>query len=139
MITAKRSTWVWISAIVAVVFGLMTIKSGGNVLFINGEARRDAGNYVEFILWFNFCAGFFYVVTGIGIWLKKAWAPAAAITIAVLTLVGFGALGVFIFFDGEYEQRTVVAMTLRSVIWVTIAITGHLFSRVKVQPIVSER
>jgi len=125
MITAKRPVWVWITAITAVVFGIMTIKSGGNVLFIDGVARRAAGNYVDFVLWFNFLAGFFYVATGIGIWLEKAWAPAAAITIAALTLLVFGAFGIHIFYGGEYEQRTTAAMTLRSTVWIAIAITSY--------------
>ncbi|MCB1862423.1 MAG: hypothetical protein KDI47_11955 [Gammaproteobacteria bacterium] len=137
MITTKRSAWVWIVAIVAVVFGVMTIKSGGSVLFIDGEARRAAGNYVDFVLWFNFSAGFFYVVTGIGIWLEKAWVPAAAITIATLTLLVFGAFGVHIFYGGEYEQRTVAAMTLRSVVWITIAIVSYRLIRLKVRKMVS--
>ena len=125
MITIKRRAWVLITAIIAVVFGIMTIKSGGSVLFIDGEARRAAGNYVDFVLWFNFSAGFFYVATGIGMWLKKAWAPAAAITIAALTLLVFGAFEIHIYYGGEYEQRTVAAMTLRSVVWIVIAITGY--------------
>ena len=137
MITTKRSAWVWIVAIFAVVFGVMTIKSGGSVLFIDGEARRAAGNYVDFVLWFNFSAGFFYVVTGIGIWLEKAWVPAAAITIATLTLLVFGAFGVHIFYGGEYEQRTVAAMTLRSVVWITIAIVSYRLIRLKVRKMVS--
>ncbi|MBL3599601.1 MAG: hypothetical protein JMN25_07010 [gamma proteobacterium endosymbiont of Lamellibrachia anaximandri] len=124
MIT-KRPAWVWIAAIVAVVFGIMTIKSGGSVLFIDGEARRAAENTVDFVLWFNFSAGFVYIATGIGIWLEKAWAPAAAITIATLTLSVFVAFGIYIFFGGEYELRTVAAMTLRSVIWIVIGITGY--------------
>ena len=132
MITTKRPTWVWITSIIAVVFGLMTIKSGGSVLFIDGEARRAAGNYVDFVLWFNFCAGFFYVATGVGIWLKKAWAPAAAITIAVLTLLVFTAFGIHVFYGGDYEQRTVAAMTLRSIVWIAIAITLYRFIRVRV-------
>jgi hypothetical protein len=122
MITTKRPVWIWIVAIVAVLFGLMTIKSGGSVLFIDGEARRAAGNYVDFVLWFNFTAGFFYVATGIGIWLKKAWAPAAAIALATLTLLVFGAFGIHVFNGGGYEQRTVVAMSLRTLVWVTIAV-----------------
>ncbi len=48
MITTKRPIWVWITTIIAVVFGVMTIKSGGSVLFIDGEARHAAGNYVNF-------------------------------------------------------------------------------------------
>ena len=137
MITTKRPAWVWIVAIFAVVFGVMTIKSGGSVLFIDGEARRAAGNYVDFVLWFNFSAGFFYVVTGIGIWLEKAWVLAAAITIATLTLLVFGAFGVHIFYGGEYEQRTVAAMTLRSVVWITIAIVSYRLIRLKVRKMVS--
>ncbi len=121
----QRPAWVWITAIIAVIFGVMTIKSGGSVLFIDGEARRAAGNTVDFVLWFNFSAGFVYIATGIGIWLEKAWAPAAAITIATLTLSVFVVFGIHIFFGGEYELRTVVAMTLRSVVWIAIGITGY--------------
>ena len=123
MIIRKRPAWVWISVIIAVIFGMMTIKSGGSVLFFDGEARQAAGNYVDFVLWFNFLAGFFYVATGIGLWLEKAWAPTAAITIATLTLLVFAAFGLHILNDGEYEQRTVIAMSIRTLLWVTIAFT----------------
>lgn len=130
MITTKRPAWVWIVAIIAVVFGVITIKSGGSVLFINGEARRAAGNYVDFVLWFNFSAGFFYVATGIGIWLEKSWPSAAAISIAVLTLLVFGAFGIHVFYGGEYEQRTVVAMSLRAGVWTSIAMVVFWQQRV---------
>ncbi len=121
MTIRKRPVWVWVSAIIAAVFGVMTIKSGGSVLFIDGEARQAAGNYVDFVLWFNFLAGFFYIATGLGIWLEKTWAPVAAITIATLTLLVFAAFGIHVLNGGEYEQRTVFAMTLRSGIWIIIA------------------
>ena len=76
MIGSNGSRWLRVSAIVAVVFGLLTMKSGGSVLFIDGEARRAAGHYVDFVVWFNFVAGFLYGVTGI--WLEKRWAATAA-------------------------------------------------------------
>lgn len=120
--TTKRPLWVWVTSIIAVAFGVMTIKSGGSVLFIDGEARRAAGNVVDFVLWFNFTAGFFYITAGIGIWLEKSWTPILAIAISVLTLVVFGLLGLHILNAGEYEQRTVMAMTLRSTIWAVISI-----------------
>ncbi len=130
MTIRKRPAWVWISAIIAVIFGVMTIKSGGSVLFIDGEARQAAGNYVGFVLWFNFLAGFFYIATGIGIWLEKAWAPMAAIAIAVSTFVVFGAFGIHILNGGEYEQRTVIAMSIRTLVWSAIAVTsGLLFKK----------
>ena len=125
MITNKRPIWVWITAIITVVFGIMTIKSGGSVIFIDGEARQAAGNYVNFVLWFNFTAGFFYVATGIGIWFQKIWALIAAIILAILTLLVFGAFGMHIYYGGEYEQRTIAAMILRSVVWIVIAIKAY--------------
>lgn len=124
MKTYKRPAWVWTSSIVAILFGLLTIKSGGSVLFIDGAARHAAGNYVGFVLWFNFLAGFFYVATGIGIWLRKPWSSTAAIIITLLTLFIFGALGIYIMNGGESEQRTTMAMTLRTLVWATISITS---------------
>jgi len=123
MTTKKRPVWAWICATVAILFGLLTIKSGGSVLFIDGEARQAAGNYVSFVLWFNFLAGFFYVATGIGIWLQKSWTSTAAIIIALSTLLMFGALGVYIMNGGESEPRTTMAMGLRTLVWTIIAIT----------------
>ncbi len=125
MIINKRPVWVWITAIITVIFGIMTIKSGGSVIFIDGEARQAAGNYVDFVLWFNFTAGFFYVATGIGIWLQKTWSLTAAIILAILTLMVFGAFGLYIYFGGEYEQRTIAAMSLRSTVWIVIAIKAY--------------
>ena len=119
----KRPVWLMLTAAIAVIFGMMTIKSGASVLFFDGEARVAAGNYVDFVLWFNFSAGFFYVVTGIGIWLEKTWATTAAVVLAVLTLLVFVAFGIHILNAGEYEQRTVVAMIIRTSVWFVIAIS----------------
>ncbi len=122
---SKRPIWIWIISFITVVFGIMTIKSGGSVLFIDGEARRIAGNYVNFVLWFNFIAGFFYIATGIGLLFQKNWALTAAIIIAVLTILIFAILGVYIYYGGEYEQRTIAAMSLRSAVWLVIAIKAY--------------
>ena len=58
----KSNLFIWPAIFIAIVFGIMTIKSGGAVLFTDGEARLAAGDYVSFVLWFNFLAGFLYVV-----------------------------------------------------------------------------
>ena len=68
-----RSIGVWIVSVVAVVFGVLTVKSGGSVLFVDGLAREDAGNYVPLVLWFNFLAGFAYLIAGVGLFLEKRW------------------------------------------------------------------
>lgn len=121
MINKKQYFMVWPSIFIAIIFGAMTIKSGGDVLFADGQARIAAGNYVSFVLWFNFLAGFLYITAGLGLLLKKQWAEKLSVLIAAMTLAVFAAFGIHIFMDGSYEMRTVVAMTLRSVIWLTIA------------------
>ena len=118
-----RNYLVWlirVAAIVAVVFGLATVRAGGSVLF--GDGARDAGNVVRFVLWFNFLAGFAYVLAGIGLWLRRRWSVWLALAIAVGTVLVFGAFGVHVVVGGAFETRTAWAMTLRSVVWVLIAL-----------------
>jgi len=58
----QRRGWLISSlSIVAIQFGLMTIKEGGAVLLGNEAAVAAAGNYVPFVLWFNFLSGFAYI------------------------------------------------------------------------------
>jgi predicted anti-sigma-YlaC factor YlaD len=106
----------------------MTIKSGGAVLFGDGAARTAAGNYVSFVLWFNFVAGFAYIAAGVGLFQRASWAPKLAAAIAVLTIIMFAAFGVYILNGGAFEQRTVGAMSVRSVVWVVIAILAYRFT-----------
>ena len=125
---SQRSIGIWVFSLLAGVFGLLTIKSGGSVLFFDDEARQAAGHYVPFVLWFNFFAGFVYVVTAIAIWLIRPWAAWLSLLLAATTLVIFAVLGLYILNGGEYELRTVAAMALRSGVWVTIAaFTWHRF------------
>ncbi len=125
----KQLLMIWSSIIIAIIFGVMTIKSGSAVLFFDDAAREAAGNYVAFVLWFNFIAGFFYIVAGIGLWLKRAWASKLAIIIAALTTITFAAFGIYILMGGSYELRTVIAMTLRSVIWIVIAFVATNYNK----------
>lgn len=120
----QRGIWTGAMALIAVAFGLLTIKEGGAVLFGDEVARASAGNFVSFVLWFNFLAGFAYVIAGAGLWRLQRWAVWLAIVIAVATLIVFAAFGSHILSDGAWEQRTLVAMSLRSLIWITIAATS---------------
>lgn len=113
--------WLRLVAVVAVAFGLLTIKEGGTILFGDEAARSAAGNYVPFVLWFNFVAGFAYVIAGAGLWLRQRWAVWLAVAIAAATALTFAAFGAHVAAGGLYEQRTVIAMSLRTLVWVAIA------------------
>lgn len=117
-----RGILVWLISLVAVGFGLLTIKSGGAILFGDDAARDAAGNYVPFVLWFNFLAGFAYVIAGAGIWMRSRWATWLAISIATATALIFVAFGAHVYSGGLFEQRTVLAMSLRTFLWTIIAV-----------------
>ena len=116
-----RGIWMRVIALVAIGFGLMTIREGGAVLFYDGAGRDAAGSYVPFVLWFNFLAGFAYVIAGVGLWMRRRWATWLAMAIAVATALVFLAFGVHVALGGAWERRTVIAMTLRTLVWVGIA------------------
>jgi hypothetical protein len=109
-----------IAAAVAVIFGLLTLREGGSVLFGSEASRIAAGHYVPFVLWFNFLAGFVYVVAGSGLWARRRWAVWLALTLAVGTAAVFAALGIHMLLGGAFEMRTVAAMSLRTAVWAVI-------------------
>ncbi len=116
----RRGLW-WAISLVAVAFGLLTLKEGGAILFGDEAVRTAAGNYVSFVLWFNFVAGFAYVIAGAGLWLQRRWAVWLAITIAAATLCTFALFGGHVLSGGAYELRTVIAMSARTLVWIAIA------------------
>ena len=69
-----RAIWMRVISLSAIGFGLLTLQEGGAVLFVDGAARQAAGHYVPFVLWFNFLAGFAYIVAGVGLWMRRRWA-----------------------------------------------------------------
>ncbi|MDI1251009.1 MAG: hypothetical protein PSV13_19260 [Lacunisphaera sp.] len=111
-------------ALAAVVFGLVTIVSGGRALFGSTEVRAEMGHTVPFVLWFNFLAGFLYVFAGAGLLWDKRWAAHLSLLLAISTLAVFAAFGIHVFGGGAYETRTLGAMSLRSLFWVAVAVVS---------------
>ena len=126
---SRRSPWIRAISFVAISFGLLTIRAGDTVLFGSAAARSAAGHYVPFVLWFNFLAGFAYVIAGVGLWLERRWAAWLAVVVAAATALVFAAFGVHVLAGGAYELRTVVAMSLRTLVWTAIAVVALLARR----------
>ena len=95
--------------------------SGGNVLFGGDEARRAAGAYIGFVVWFNFLGGFAYAAAGAGLCMRQRWAALLAFLIAAATLLVFLAFGLHVAGGAAYEVRTVVAMSFRLAVWLAIS------------------
>lgn len=82
-------------------------------MFFDSTAKAEAGNYVPFVLWFNFLAGFFYIAASIGVFISAIWTRRLSLIIAGSSAVILAALLVHILAGGLYETRTLIAMTLR--------------------------
>lgn len=122
MNTSKAVRWL---AIVAVLFGALTIASGARALFGGAEAQSALGNIVPFVLWFNFAAGFVYLLAGGGLLANRRWGAYLALLLAVATVAVFAAFGAHALSGGAFETRTVMAMTLRSLFWIAVAALAY--------------
>lgn len=121
----STSLHVWPKAIaaLAMAFGVLTVFSGGNVLFGPVQAREMAGDYIPFVVWFNFLAGFVYIIAAFGLWLNKIWASWLAIAISTATAIVILIFAATIIRGNAFEMRTVGALSFRFLFWTIIAVT----------------
>lgn len=111
-------------AIAAIAFGAVTIFSGWQALFGSPEARAAVGNAVPFVLWFNFCAGFVYILAGLGLLRRRPWAVYASIFLASSTALVAAAFGAYVLGGGAFEVRTVGAMAIRLLFWIVVSVVS---------------
>lgn len=52
---------------IAILFGIATLVSGGRALFELHGTENSAAKIVPFVLYFNFAAGFAYIISGVGL------------------------------------------------------------------------
>jgi hypothetical protein len=126
----KNPVWVSVIAVLAALFGLATVYSGGRALFGGEQAAAAVGNAVPIVLWFNFCAGFVYILAAVGVFLRKPWAVPLAWVIGIATLIVFAVFAALVLFGTAFEWRTVGAMALRSGFWLGIAFALSQVQRV---------
>ena len=125
-VARKRPRSMTAAAIVAIVFGLATLQSGGAVLFGPPAAQNAAGAIVPFVLWFNFLSGFAYVAAGVGLGRMTRWGFRVSAGIALAIAVVFVLFGLHVAGGGAFEARTLYALMLRLAVWVAIA-TGACY------------
>jgi len=111
-------------AIAAIVFGGLTVLTGGRALFGSLESRAGFGNVVPFVLWFNFLSGFVYILAGAGLLMCRRWAVYTSLFLAVSTILVFVAFGVHVIGGGAFERRTVGALIIRSLFWIAVTIVS---------------
>lgn len=118
-----KSKIIKISAVIILLFACITIFMSTSVIFNLFGIREKEGNYVFFVVFVNFIAGFIYLVAAYGLFNRKWWATKILLFITVMLIVCLVCLLVYVYSGGIYEHKTITAMLFR------IAITG-LFSGV---------
>ena len=119
--TRRRPRWTRPAGIAAAVFGVATLASGAGALFGPEEIKSAAGAIVYFVLWFNFLAGFAYLVGGHALYFGRSWALGTAIAIAAATALVALAFVVYTTAGGAFSWRTPGALLLRVGFWAAIA------------------
>ncbi|OAN81280.1 hypothetical protein A8B78_09765 [Jannaschia sp. EhC01] len=117
----KQSNALRIAGGVAIIFGLLTVISGGATLL----GGLDMGAVVYFVLWFNALAGLAYIVAGFGLWQGRRWAFALSLLIFLATVLVFAGFGLHVAQGGAYEMRTVFAMALRCAVWGALTLVAR--------------
>ena len=113
--------WTRPAAIAAAVFGAATLVSGAGALFGPKEGKEAAGAVVQFVLWFNFLAGFAYLAGAYALYRGRRWAQGAAMIIAVATAIVAIAFVAYTVAGGAFSWRTPGALLLRFGFWAAIA------------------
>lgn len=118
------------AGIAAVLFGVITLFEGGRMVFGGPEVWAAAGNVVPWVLYFNFTAGFVYVVTGLLTLFQHPNSKKLALVLAVANAVVLVSLGVYAAMGGLFELRTMAAMGVRTVFWsVQAVVLSHVFKQ----------
>lgn len=116
----------FLPAFILAAFGGLTIFMSGSVIFDLFGIRAKEGNFVPFIVWTNFFAGWAYWVAAYGFVKEKKWTFGILISFLVILIGAFIGLKMHIEAGGIYEERTVKAMMFRMGVTATMAIVAFL-------------
>ncbi|MEO6905998.1 MAG: hypothetical protein ABI148_06530 [Ginsengibacter sp.] len=105
-----------ISGALIALFGIITLFMSTAVIFGLFDIREKEGNYILFVVIANFICAFLYLAAAYGFFLKKRWTSMVLNFSVGILVIAFIGLGIHIYFGGIYEQKTIGAMMLRTIV-----------------------
>ena len=110
------------AAVIGALFSGVSVWAGTRVL-----TGLDVPGYVvlPWLVLYNVAAGLVGVAVGAGLWLVRRWALLASSVLAAAHLSVFIALIALRASGGEVANDSLVAMTLRWVVWAVIALLAR--------------
>ncbi|NND32485.1 MAG: hypothetical protein HKN76_07835 [Saprospiraceae bacterium] len=117
----------YISAVILVFFGLLTLFLSSSVIFDLFGIRAKEGNYVLFIVWANFICSLLYLTSAYGFVRVKKWTTVPlGISVVILT-IAFAGLVIYANSGGLYETKTIGAMIFRIIVTLVFALISYFF------------
>jgi len=110
------------SAIILLLFALLTLFMSSSVIFDWFGIRAKEGNYVLFIVWANFICSILYFLAVYGFVKSKKWTFSVLITALIILILAFIALHFHIKNGGIYETKTIEAMLFRMLLTFTFSL-----------------
>src|SRR5574340_707239 len=114
-----------IMATLLLAFGLLTLFMSTSVIFDWFDIRAKEGNYVLFIVLANLISSLLYLFAAYGFFRSRSWtAPVIGLS-AVILILSFIGLLIYIGFDGIYETKTISAMIFRITVTLVFAALAY--------------
>jgi hypothetical protein len=115
----------YLSAIILIGFGLLTLFLSTSVIFDLFDIREKEGNYVLLVVWSNFVSSILYLFSAYGFLKLKNWTKVLLGISSIILISSFVSLKVHISNGGIYETKTVSAMIFRISVTIALALIAY--------------
>lgn len=115
-----------ILALFLAAFGLLTLFLSTSLIFDLFNVREGQGNFVLFIVWTNFVCSLLYLIAAYGFFSAKKWTASILGIAALMLLVSFIGLLIYINSGGIHESKTISAMIFRLVVTLAFAFLAYV-------------
>lgn len=112
-------------AIVLIAFATATLFMSSSVIFDWFGIREMEGDYVPFIVWTNFIAGWLYLVSAYGLLKAQKWAFWILIGTTLFLAIALVVLALYINSGGVFELKNVGAMGFRIALTIAFSVLAY--------------
>jgi hypothetical protein len=102
-----------ISAILLLVFALLTFYLSFSIIFDLFGVREEQGNYVLFVVWANLISSLIYMIAVYAFAKGKKWTAALLLIPILILIIAFIGLIIYANMGGVYEDKTMSALPFR--------------------------
>ncbi len=114
----KNDIGIKIVSVIGFLFSILSIIEGTSVIL---GVSIPVYIVVPVLLYYNIFFAIVGLGASIGLWLRTKWSVRSAITIALFHSTVLIFVAVFHFVDGTFAIDSVRAMSIRSILWITIS------------------